>query len=171
MRNRLTNTRKVLVQSALMLSGLAGSVLLTANFASADHSNDETYTRIAQTDQWTNQVRAQLLGVALALGLDGYQMTHDPFIGDLGRGGEKDITVNVRAGVSYAIVGVCDNDCRDIDFELYDDNGNLMTSDTEYDDTPIVKFTPRWNARFTIRVIMVSCSNAPCRYGIGSFGK
>jgi hypothetical protein len=161
---------KVLARSALMLSALSSSILLTTNSALADRSSHEVYTQVAQADQWTNEVRGQLLVVAGAAGLGGYQMTHDPFIGSLGNGGYNDITLNVRDGVSYAIVGVCDSDCRDIDLELYDDNGNRIVADTGSNDTPGVRFTPRWSARFTIRVTMASCSNAPCRYGIGFFG-
>lgn len=170
MRNSFT-TPKVLVRSALMISVLSSSILVITDLARADRSNNEVYRQVAQTDRWTNQVRGELLKAAMTTGLGGYQMTHNPFIGSLGRGGETDITLNVTSGVSYAIIGVCDADCRDIDLKLYDDNGNLIRSDTQRDDTPIVRFTPRWNARFTIRVTMASCSNAPCRFGIGSFGK
>jgi hypothetical protein len=154
-----------------MISVLSSSILLITDFARADRSSNEVDIQVAQTDRWTNQVRRQWLDAAQATGLRGYQMTHNPFIGQLGRRGETDITLNVRSGVSYTLIGVCDADCRDIDLKLYDDNGNLISSDTDRDDKPVIQFTPRWNARFTIRVIMASCSNAPCRFGIGSFGK
>lgn len=164
-------TPKGLVRSALMISVLSSSLLLFTDAARADRSSNEVYMQLAQTNRWTNQVRGELLRVASAPSFRGYEMSHNPFIGDLGRGGVEDITLNVKSGVSYAIIGVCDSDCRDIDLKLYDDNGNLIISDTDRDDTPIVRFTPRWNARFTIRAIMASCSNAPCRFGIGFFGK
>ncbi|MEA5581952.1 hypothetical protein VB620_11440 [Nodularia harveyana UHCC-0300] len=141
----------------MIISVLTSYIILTAN--------------LARADRWTDQVRSQLIKAALAAGFGGYSLTHDPFIGDLGNGGENDITLNLRGNVSYAIVGACDSDCRDIDLKVYDDNGNLISSDLQRDDTPLVRFTPRWNARFTIRVIMPNCSNAPCRYGIGAFGK
>lgn len=170
MRNSFTS-RDVLVRYILMISVLSSSILLTTSFARADRSRNEVYTQVAQADRWTNQVRSQLLKAALAAGFTGYSLTHNPFIDDLGNGGDDDITLTLRGGVSYAIVGVCDNDCKDIDLRLYDDNGNLISSDVQRDDTPIVRVTPRWNASFTIRVIMAECSNAPCRYGIGAFGK
>ncbi|WP_228051835.1 hypothetical protein [Sphaerospermopsis aphanizomenoides] len=161
---------QALLKTVLLVSALT-TIPSTASFARAEYSNNQTYAQIAQVDPYTSQIRDQLIRAALAAGFSGYTLTHDPFIGNLGRGGYDDITINLRSGVSYAIVGVCDSDCRDIDLKLYDDNGNLIVSDTENDDTPFVWVTPRWNARFTIRVIMPSCSNAPCRYGIGAFGK
>jgi hypothetical protein len=162
---------KILVRFTLLISVLSSSILLTVSFARADRSNKEVHTQVAQTDPWTSQVRNQLVQAARSAGGGGLRLTHDPFIGDLGRGGEDDITLNLRRGVNYVIVGVCDDDCRDIDLGLYDDNGNLVSSDIQRDDFPVIKVRPRWNARFTIRVIMANCSNAPCRYGIGAFGK
>lgn len=166
----INTTSQILIRFALMASSVV-TIPLSAGFAHAEISNSETHTRIAQNDRWTNQVRSQLIQASIAIGLVNYRMTHNPFIGDLGRRGQDDITLNLKRGTSYAIVGVCDNDCRDIDLALYDDNGNLVASDTRNDYTPVVRITPRWNAQFTIRVIMVSCSNAPCRYGIGAFGQ
>ncbi|MGC1525491.1 MAG: hypothetical protein WA783_05525, partial [Phormidesmis sp.] len=74
-------------------------------------------------------------------------------------------------GVTYSLVGVCDEDCSDLDIVLYDDNGNIVASDLQPDDFPVVTVTPRWNAQFTINVRMVSCSIAPCRFGVGAFGR
>ncbi len=145
------------VRLALSTGFVSSAILLTANLAFAD--------------RFTDQVGYQLIQAARAAGYGGYSLTHEPLIGDLGDGGEDVITLNLRRGVTYAILGVCDEDCRDIDLELYDDNGNLVSFDIETDDLPVVRVTPRWNARFVIRVYMANCSNAPCRYGVGAFGR
>ncbi|XWK89163.1 MAG: hypothetical protein U7127_03585 [Phormidium sp.] len=122
-------------------------------------------------DRFTEQVRTQLIRVVRSAGYGGYGLTHEPFIGDLGNGGEDDLNLNLKAGVSYAIVGVCDQDCSDLDLKIYDDNGNVVASDVQKDDFPVVKVEPRWNARFRLKIYMPSCRNAPCRYGIGVFGR
>ncbi|MDX2256990.1 MAG: hypothetical protein NW214_15865 [Pseudanabaenaceae cyanobacterium bins.39] len=167
----MTNPKsQILLRFALTVAALI-SIPLSADSVKAQMLENENRVLIAQNDKWTNQVRSQLVRASVAIGLVNYQMTHNPFIGDLGNRGKDDVTLNLRRGTSYAIVGVCDNDCRDIDLELYDDNGNLVASDTQNDDTPVIRITPRWNAEFTIRVVMASCSNSPCRYGIGTFGQ
>lgn len=160
------------ISSRLMLSimFLSSSICFTSNAARAEISAPRTGIQIAQSDRYTRQVRNQLIRASRAAGQGGLRLTHDPFVGDLGRGGDDYITINLKKGVSYAILGVCDEDCNDIDIELYDDNGNLIASDTEADDRPLVRVSPRWNARFRIKVLMPGCSNAPCRYGIGAFG-
>ena len=40
----------------------------------------------------------------------------------------------------------------DLDLYVYDENGNLIDSDTDYGDTCLCSFTPRWTGRFTIKV-------------------
>jgi hypothetical protein len=129
------------------------------------------HPNIAHADRFTDQVGAQLLLALRGAGLAGYHPTHEPFISEIGNGGYDDIEVNLQKGQSYAMTGSCDQDCGDLDLEIYDDNGNLIDSDIELDDFPILSVQPRWNAHFTIRAKMEHCSNAPCRYGIGIFGK
>jgi hypothetical protein len=164
-------TKVFLVRLALSTVLFSSAILSTANLAQAERSTANVRTQIAQTDRWTRQVRNQLIRAASAAGYGGFKLTHEPFIGDLGNGGKDDMTLNLRSGVNYAIVGVCDEDCNDIDLAIYDDNGNLISSDVQRNDLPVLKVSPRWNARFKIRVSMPSCTNAPCRYGIGVFGR
>ncbi|HEY9802966.1 MAG TPA: hypothetical protein V6D25_21565 [Leptolyngbyaceae cyanobacterium] len=160
------------ISSRLILSIIffGSSIYFTSNAARAEISAPKTGIQIAQSDRYTRQVRNQLIGAARVAGQGGLSLTHEPFVGDLGRNGDDYITINLRQGVSYAILGVCDEDCNDLDIELYDDNGNLIAYDTKPDDRPFITVRPRWNARFRIKVLMPGCSNAPCRYGIGAFG-
>lgn len=153
----MRNCRKAIL-GKLALSTIFGvsTVILTGNVAFAD--------------RWTAQVRAQLIVAAEAAGYNGYSLTHEPLIDDLGNGGQHDITLNLSAGTRYIMVGACDEYCEDLDLGLYDHNGNLISSDTKTNDIPIIVAIPRWNAQFVLRVRMASCLIAPCRYGIGVFG-
>lgn len=101
----------------------------------------------------------------------GFNSTHSRYNGQLRQGGEERVTLDLNAGTSYMIVAQCDRDCSDIDLWLYDENGNLIDSDVLVDDTPIVNVTPIRNARFSLRVGMISCSVQPCYYGIGAYGQ
>ncbi|MGB3669184.1 MAG: hypothetical protein WA984_03675 [Phormidesmis sp.] len=145
--------------SKLLLGGFVFSS--TSVFASSE----------VLADRYTDQVNSQLIFAAAGAGYNGNDMTHDPFIGSLGRGGNDNITLHLSQGVTYSLVGVCDEDCSDLDIVLYDDNGNIVASDLQPDDFPVVTVTPRWNAQFTINVRMVSCSIAPCRFGVSAFGR
>lgn len=107
----------------------------------------------------------------LASGLRGYTLTHEPMIDALDRGRSDYITINLRAGTSYGIVGVCDRDCRDLDIALYDSRGNLITSDLEDDDIPAITINPSRSGTYRVRVDMANCNTNACYYGIGVFGQ
>ena len=124
----------------------------------------------AAAQTYSNQVRVQLDAAKQTLRGQGFRATHDYEIGSLDDGAEESFTLQLSAEREYALVGACDEDCADMDFWLYDENDNLIDSDTSTDDVPIVRVTPRWSGTFRIRVRMYECSVEPCYYGIGVFG-
>lgn len=127
---------------------------------------------IALAGRFTDQVRYQLSQAAISLGINGsYQLTHDPHVGDLSDENSESLYLNLNSGISYAFVGVCDEDCPDLDLYLYDADGNLIDSDTGSDDYPMVQVSPRWSDRFSVKVSMANCTASTCYYGVGVFGK
>ena len=77
--------------------------------------------------------------------------------------------VYLSAGSSYRIVGVCDNDCTDVDLSLEDSKRTVVASDVLNDDLPIISFTPGTSATYWIRPTMAVCNTNPCGYGIAVF--
>jgi hypothetical protein len=71
-------------------------------------------------------------------------------------------TVSLRAGVTYRIYGACDNNCSDLDMELYGLDGRLVDRDTRRDDTPYVQVTPARSGRHNVRIWLYSCTAAAC---------
>jgi len=124
----------------------------------------------AQPDQWTRQVNSLLSQAASMATNAGMSRTHDPYVGSLRTGASSNHTLQLVAGTSYKIIGVCDNDCSDFDLRLFDPSGNEVDSDLLTDDTPIVDVTPSRTGTYTVRAIMTTCSAQPCRYGIGVYG-
>lgn len=123
----------------------------------------------AQNSQsrWEGQVQQYLRRAARVLEERGYAETHDRFMDNLNENRSTSIRITLRADQVYSIVGVCDNDCTDLDFKLYDDEDNLIDEDLQTDDTPIVSVTPRRTGSFRLVVKMVTCSNEPCYFGVG----
>ena len=73
--------------------------------------------------------------------------------------------VDLAAGTSYRILGVCDNECSNVDMELLDGSGAVVQSDVLPDDIPIVNITPAAAGRYTVRLILKTCTLAPCYVG------
>jgi hypothetical protein len=126
---------------------------------------------VAAQDQWTQQVRAQIAAASQAFGSQGFESTHEIVTGSLDVGDSELVELELEEGVEYMIVGVCDVDCSDVDLFLRDRSGRMLDSDIELDDVPIVTVTPARSGTFTLEVRMVTCSAAPCRYGVGAYGR
>lgn len=77
--------------------------------------------------------------------------------------------VDLTAGTSVMIIGVCDNDCTDVDLVLEDRDRVVLASDTAADDLPLLRFTPDSTATYWIKPTMHACQVNPCGYGIGVF--
>jgi tetratricopeptide (TPR) repeat protein len=115
------------------------------------------------------RVRSQLGEAAAALKMGGLVPSHEVFIGSLNNNTYKEIAYTLQAGGHYLLVGICDDDCSDLDLKLYDGNHKLIAEDTDSDDTPSIAVTAGSSGRFYLRVIMATCSLDPCRFGIQSF--
>ncbi len=122
-------------------------------------------------NRYEEQIRSQLMMAAIALGLEDYQLFYDPYIDSLGANSEDRLTFTLKKGGTYAIVGVCDEDCSDIDLEIYDENGNSIAVDRGTDDYPMIQISPAWTGEFSLEVDMYSCSTSDCYYGIGVFSQ
>lgn len=122
-------------------------------------------------DTWEQQVTRLLSRASNIASSNGLQLTHQPWIGSLGDGESTRLGLNLDGGTAYMLVGVCDNDCADLDFRLFDPNGNEVAADVATDDTPVITITPRRGGQYTLQAVMADCRNAPCRYGIGVYGR
>jgi hypothetical protein len=92
-------------------------------------------------------------------------------IGKLADGATDTWTFPLERGKEYLIIGVCDNDCADVDLAVKDDSGGLVVRDEEVDDTPVTRFRVISSGRFTVEVGMADCRDEPCFFGFGLFEK
>ena len=119
-------------------------------------------------DRWRANVELQLARVSSTLRSAGLAKTKT-WVDSIGQGNQQYIEFRLTAHNSYGFVGVCDQDCSDLDLYLRDDAGNLIDSDTDSDDHPVVSVTPKYTGDFRLYVRMVRCSNGPCRWAVGAY--
>lgn len=118
-------------------------------------------------DDWTIQVLNQFRVYEDQLGLK--NQSHEIFTGRLDDEGVEWVNVELPSGYTYQILGVCDNDCFDLDLELYNTRNELLSQDIETDDYPLVTVTPGERTIYRVKVIMANCSSEPCRYGLAVY--
>jgi len=74
--------------------------------------------------------------------------------GMLAQGQSINIFVTLKAGVRYKlVVGGCE-DAYDVDAALYDENGNLISRDSDTSSLAVVNVIPNWTGPFILRVTM-----------------
>lgn len=125
----------------------------------------------AAQNQWQQVVHSQVSSHGDFLSNRGYTLSGDVFDGNLKDHYYEDLTIKLQPGTSYAFLGVCDQDCHDIDLRLYDPDGDVVSSDVGTDDWPVVSFSPSATGTYTLRVEMARCDKDPCYYGIGVYKK
>lgn len=74
----------------------------------------------------------------------------------------ENYTVTLTSGINYKIVGVCDNDCPDMDIKLLDPTGVEVAQDVLTDSVPIVDYRASKGGAYTVRVVMYNCTSNPC---------
>jgi hypothetical protein len=100
--------------------------------------------------------------------LDVSEMTHEVFYGELRDDAERTLTVTLDSGTDYLVLGVCDEDCTDLDLRLYQ-GSTQIDEDVALDDYPVVRVTPSATREYRVEVIMATCSVNPCRFGVAVY--
>ncbi|HUF89901.1 MAG TPA: hypothetical protein VMR66_07960 [Gemmatimonadota bacterium] len=89
----------------------------------------------------------------------------DLIVGFLFDDEEIGLEIDLEFGVEYMIVGVCDQDCSDLDLMLGDVEGNELFTDALDDDAPILTFTAPARGSHILWVSMYECLVEPCSFG------
>jgi hypothetical protein len=113
-------------------------------------------------------VASQIAEADSVMGLAGLSPAAEPTGGTLAAGAEQEFRVELRGGMRYMIVGVCDAGCTDLDLTLSDGRGRVIALDNALDDIPVLPVTGV-DGTFTVKVGMITCSEAQCHYGVRVF--
>ncbi|VXC99601.1 conserved exported hypothetical protein [Sphingomonas sp. AX6] len=104
-------------------------------------------------------------------GAQGFKPTGWRERGSIADDAEARHSIQLTAGTQYAMLGVCDDDCEDLDLEILDPTGRSVAEDEAADDSPIVNFETESAGRYQVVARMADCDAAPCAYGIAAFAK
>jgi hypothetical protein len=105
------------------------------------------------------------------VGMAGYEVV-DAYVNTICEGCATGYLSQRFAGISYA--DVAQVSCRgDIDLGIFDENGNLIQSDTSNQPYAVVESTPRWNGPFLTKIYLAEApmSGGSCWYCYILFNK
>jgi len=123
----------------------------------------------AAQNSYQQQIRTQLQTASNSIRGNGYSADREPMMGSLNAAAKEGMMVNLQGGVRYAIVGVCDNDCTDVDLRIWAPDGAKLAEDILTDDTPVLEFTATVTGQYRLSVEMATCSTNPCYWGVQVF--
>ena len=122
----------------------------------------------ARAQQGQDLVRVLLDSATTLVEKEDFEEAHEPVYGRLEEGDDEELQMRVRAGQTYIFVGVCDENCSDLDIIVTDEDGDELESDVELDDTPMVMFEAKTSGTITVTVSMATCGD-DCHYGMGIY--
>ena len=113
-------------------------------------------------------VQVQLDSATVLMASQGFAPIGFPANGSLDDGENATLELHLNEG-SYMIVGVCDQDCTDLDLVLTQQTGREVAADREMDDVPMLIAEIGTAGRHVLSVNMAGCSVEPCGWGVRLF--
>lgn len=121
--------------------------------------------------RWERQVRGQIDALTAKATELGYVRTGDSFTGGLRAAASETVTLTLDETREHIIVGVCDNDCSDIDLALDEMSGRQVVADRDGNDVPVLEVASGHTGAHRLTITMASCTTAPCRYAVAVYSR
>ena len=117
-------------------------------------------------DRWERQVRGQLERAMASLGAKRAVRPLATRVGTLDTDESASFTLTLQAGVSYVVLGTCDEDCERLGLVLSDLSSHDLAADRASENAPVVRLIPRQTGSYRVQVVMERCRMNPCRFGV-----
>ncbi len=99
----------------------------------------------------------------------GRKLVFLPLIGKIKEKVEAPFTAKLSSNISYTILGVCDNNCSDLNLTLKNQKGKKIANDEKQDGIPVISFTPTEKSDYKITARPDKCTTEKCEFGMVFF--
>lgn len=99
----------------------------------------------------------------------GYAHAAGPLAGSLASQRVTQLPLTLRVGQQVRIVGVCDQNCADLDIRVLDPQGGVVAEDVRDNARPAVDLRARHYGAHTIEVGMADCEAPRCRFAVNVY--
>ncbi len=127
--------------------------------------SDEARAEMDEMTPYMRQVAVRLVSYSALLEESGWEIMDDRKVDSLEAGSVDSLEVSLDSG-SYLALGVCDDDCADLDVYVLDSKGKIVGSDVLIDAEPMVEFVVNQRATFFVGASMESCAATDCIYSL-----
>jgi hypothetical protein len=125
----------------------------------------------AQADHNIDDVNYQLASYSQAYSRLGFNLNNPTYIDSIYADQAGGLPLYLLQGIEYQIVAACDTDCDDLTLQLYDEQGNLVSSDYSYGNVAEAWMLPRWDQTYYLQVNVPGCFDdyEGCYYGVNVY--
>lgn len=141
---------------AVVIAGLGSAMMSAAPAAAQD-----------QTNPYLQTIISQFAAIVPHMAEAGYPNYEVLTVSEIAAGANETLNYTTQDGQDVVFVGVCDQDCTDLDLRVRGANG-VIGEDVATDDKPLVP-TPAGARPLAVNAIMTACSTATCVYGVAVF--
>lgn len=143
----------------LIFAGMAGATLALGAPAAAQQEEVSPYVQ---------QVATRLEAVTQQMTQNGYGNPELVAFDAINNGASQAFSYATQDSGDIMIVGVCDDDCSDLDLRVRNAQGGVVGEDVLLDAIPVVP-APAGGRPLNIDVIMATCSQDPCVFGVAVY--
>lgn len=121
-------------------------------------------------DPYARELAQKLASADIGFSEQGYMRAAGPFATGISRDQARRITLTLRAGQDYLIVGVCDRYCGDPRLSLDDPNQRLVARSIIDAGAAIMHVRPAFTGQHAVRVETPNCAGE-CWYALNVYSR
>lgn len=135
-----------------------------------ENLSPEAKEELSEYLPFERQILARLLAYSLTVEEYDFEMTDHVRDGLLVEGATEGFYVTLGPG-NYLALGVCDDDCADLDVAVLDSADQIIARDVDLDAEALVQFTTARNQTVYIGAKMVECQTIDCGYMLALYSE
>ena len=120
----------------------------------------------AQQSYYAPRAEAQIQRLAASWASRGFVRTGDLRVGVLGERERDSLALELESGLQYVLLGICDEDCGDIDLHLFAPAGKEIAFEGKTSSRAVLWMTPLSAGAHRLEVVMLRCGTPPCYYAV-----
>lgn len=117
------------------------------------------------------EVNDQIDAISSEFRQSGYVKLGETWVDDLSEGDDMYVELEMFQDYEYIAVGVCDNDCGDIDLLIFDARDREVASDISDDDVPVLHGSPDYDGTYFLEAQMHDCNTRTCAFGVAIYAR